>query len=552
MKKILRNILFAILLIPICLGFFGCKKDDTPPEEPTPNPPPTLTVALDTLEDIIDLGNLSMTVDGSASANYLKTTNGQATKNKTYNTGNFTLKADGSDFYLNIGGDTEHYLSENVLYSREILGTDTYSKWDITYNNMLHNVLEKDGGLANVGKFIKPIAIGLIENISSFNENWVTTRNLNNGGYGLDINVSLTSMLNKIQKIINETYADTSENKTLEAFIDKVLAEKYPDITLEEILIDLFGNNEGSTGFVKENTKVRTVLTHLDEKFGLDTYSIVSNMLNTYYLLTSSSGTVLSARIATDVIMETTIYSAITTINNFVFDTDETYTDITPEQVRDFVNNIVDKYFRSETYTVEYLCDKINPTINELLGKDIDIYALLTTCDIEKVDFNIKIETNADKTELSLISGDMDIKLGRETTQNQVTTEHKYSLTGSFGLAFSGHGTTTVTPPTVQEGEYKKINLLLVVRDLYENSSYREVLEIPYFTEDIEIESGNQIFRYESTQHKFYISPDAVNYMLGIINYEKIENPDRTISFSGTIPSGVELSVKILYTPEIL
>ncbi len=552
MKKILRNILLAILLIPVCLGFFGCKKDDTPPEEPKPNPPPTLTVALDTLEDIIDLSNLSMTVDGSANTNYLKTTNGTATENKTYNTGNFTLKADGSDFYLNIDDESEHYLSENVLYSRDILGNDTYSKWNITYNNMLHNILEKDGGLANVGKFIKPITIGLIENISTFNKNWVTTRNLNNGGYGLDINLSLTSMLNKIQRIIKETYADTSENKTLEAFIDKVLAEKYPDITLEKILTDLFGNDEGATGFVKEQTRIRSVLTHLDEKFGLDTYTLVYNMLNTYHLMTSSSGTVMSAKIATDVIMGTTVYSAVSIINNFVFDTDETITDITLEQVRDFVDNIVDKYFRSETYTVEYLCDKINPTINQLLNKEIDIYDILTTCDIEKVNFSIKIETTADKNDLALITGDMDIKLGRETTQNQVTIEHNYSLTGSFNLAFSGHGTTTVTPPTVQDGEHKKISLLLVVRDLYENSSYREVLEIPYFTEDIEIVKDTHIFRYEATQHKFYISPDAVNYMLGIINYEKIENPDRTISFSDTLSSGIEISVKILYTPEIL
>ena len=552
MKKILRNILLAILLIPICLGFFGCKKDETPPEEPNPTPPPTLSVALDTLEDIIDLSNLSMTIDGSANANYTKTTDGETTKDQSYNTGNFTLKADGSDFYLNIGGDSEHYLSNNVLYSRDMLGSDTYTKWDVTYNNVLHNILAKNDGLANVGKFIKPITIGLIENLSMFNENWVTTRNLNNGGYGLDINISLTSMLNKIQGFINETYADTSENKTLEAFIDKVLAEKYPDITLEEIITDLFGNDQGATGFVKENTKIRTVLTHLDEKFGLDTYSIVYNALNTYYLMTSSSGTVLSARIATDVIMETTVYTAVYAVTNFIFDTNETITDTTPETVRDFVNGIIDKYFRSETYTVEYLCDKINPTINDLLGKNIDLYDILTTCDIEKVDFSIKIETNANKTELASITGGMDIKLARETTEDKVTTEHKYSLTGSFNLTFSGHGTTTVTPPTVQDGEHKKVNLLLVVRDLYENSSYREELDIPYFTEDIEIEKDTHIFRYDSEQRKFYISPDAVNYMLGIINYEKVENPDRTISFSTTLPSGVELHVKILYTPEIL
>ena len=551
MKKVLRNIFLALLLIPISLGLFGCKKDEEPtPTDPKPAPPPELSVVIDTLDDIIDISDLSMTINGSANANYLKTTNAETITNKSYTADNFILKADGSDFYLNIAGDSEYYLSNNILYSRDIDGT-TYGKWNITYNNVLHNVLSKSDGLTNVQKFVKPIALGLIENAEMFNSNWVTTRNLNNGGYGLDINISLTSILNKIQSIINETYANNSESKTLEAVFNKIIAEKYPNITLEEIITDLFGNDY-KTGFVRENTKIRNVLTHLDEKFGLDTYTIVSNMLNTYYLLTSSTGTVLSARIATDVIMGTTIYSAIATIKNFVFDTDELVSNLTESQVREFVDDIVDKYFRSETYTVEYLCDKINPTINKLLNKEIDLYNILTTYNIENVAFNVKIETTADKQHLAVMSGDMDIKLSKIVVENKKTNTSNYSLTGNFAIAFSGHDTTTVTLPTIAEDEYKKINIWLVVRDLNENSSYREVLEIPYFTENVEIEKGDHIFRYDVDTKKVYISPIAVNYLLGIINYEKVDNPDRTMSFTSTLPSGLEVSVKILYMPSII
>ena len=552
MKKVLRNIFLALLLIPISLGLFGCKKDDdTTPADPKPAPPPELSVVIDTLDDIIDLSNLSTTINGSANANYLKTTNNEIITNKSYTADNFVLKADGSDFYLNIAGDSEHYLSNNILYSRDFDGS-SYDKWDITYNNVMHNVLANDNGLNNIQKFIKPIALGLIENVEMFNSNWVTTRNLSNGGYGLDINVSLTSMLNKIQSIINETYSNTSENKTLEAVFNKIIAEKYPNITLEEIIVDLFGDDYNRTGFVRENTRIRTVLTHLDEKFGLDTYTIVSNMLNTYYLLTSSTGTVLSARIATDVIMETTVYSAVATIKNFVFDTDELVSNLTESQVREFVDDIVDKYFRSETYTVEYLCDKINPTINKLLNKEIDLYNILTTYNIENVAFNVKIETTADKQHLAVMSGNMDIKLNKIVVENKKTNTSNYSLTGNFALTFSGHGTTTVTPPVVAEDEYKKINIWLVVRNLNENTSYREVLEIPYFTENVEIEKGDHIFRYDTDTKKVYISPIAVNYLLGIIDYEKVDNPDRTMSFNSTLASGIEVSVKILYMPSII
>ena len=551
MKRVFRNIFLALLLVPISLGLFGCKDEETPPADPKPVPPPELSVVIDTLDDIIDFGNLSLTANGSASVNYLKTTNNETITNESRNIDSFTLKADGSDFYLNIAGDSEHYLSNNTLYSRSVNGS-TYDKWDITYNNVLHNVFSKTGGLSNAGKFIEPIILGSIENIELFNENWVSTRNLSNGGYGLDINISLTSMLNKIQDIVVETYAEESENKTLETVIDKILAEKYDNITLEEIITDLFGDNYNRTGFVKENTKIRQVLTHLDEKFGLDTYSIVYNMLNSYYLLTTSSGTVLSARIATDVIMETTVYSAVSTLKNFVFDTDDLITNITEEQVREFVDDIVDKYFRSETYTVEYLCDKINPTINKLLDREVDLYNILTTYNIDKVEFSIKIETTANKQELASITGNTDIKLSKQTKENNKTNNHKYSLVGNFSLAFSDFNTTSVTPPTIAEDEYKKITVLLVVRNLNENSSHREVLEIPELTENAEIVDGEHIFRYDTETKKIYISPIAVNYLLGIVDYEVVENPDRTMSFNTTLPTGVELSIKIAYIPPIL
>ena len=150
------------------------------------------------------------------------------------------------------------------------------------------------------------------------------------------------------------------------------------------------------------------------------------------------------------------------------------------------------------------------------------------------------------------MTGNMNVKLTKDVVIDEETTEYKYSLVGDFTLNFSNHGTTTVTPPTVDDGDYDKITLLLVVRDLHENTSYREVLEIPYFTEDIEIVKGEHTFRYDSEQRKIYISPIAVNYLLGIIDYEKVENPDRTMSFGTTLAGDVEVAIKILYLPEIL
>lgn len=551
MKKFIRSIFLAILLIPICLGFWGCKKDPTDPETPKPTPPPTLNTVINTIDDIIVLEDLSTTIRGSASLDYLKSTDNVTDKTKSYNIEDFTVKANDGKFYLNLADDKEYYMIDNVVYARDYISGDTYSNWSIKYNNVLENIFEKRNGLENLEKFLEPVIFGIIENLESFNGNWTTCRNLNNGGYGLDINISLTSMLNKIQDIIKETYSESSREKTIEAVINKILAEKYDDITVESLIIELFG--DGTTnGFVKENTNIRNVLEYLDEKFGLDTTNVVKNMLNTYYLIQSTTGTDTSARISTNVILETTIYSAIMTLKNFVFDTDDLVTEITAEDVRESVNDIVEKYLRSETYTIEYLCDKIEPTINKLLDKNLDLYDLITNFDIDKVDLKLTIETNADKTQLALITGDLDIKLGKTVASGYTTKYSRYSLDGEFNLTFSNWNSTIVTQPSIDGSEAKNVDIYLIVSDLYENSSYTEVLEIPHIKEDIEIVKGEHKFRYTVSNNKVYISPLAVNSLLGIVDGNKVDNPDRTMSFSAEISATLTVTVKILYLPKVI
>ncbi|MBE5738756.1 MAG: hypothetical protein E7354_03430 [Clostridiales bacterium] len=554
MKKFFKNILLALLLIPICLGFFGCKDDEPPPgEPPAPVPPPTLSLTLDSITENIGLNNLSATVTGNADYTYTKKTNNVTVKSEEKGIDNFVLKADNGEFYLKTPNDSEHYFSNNILYSRDHIADNEYGNWTLTYNNALENIFAKDEGLNNLESFIEPIVTSIVENIELVNENWVSTRHLDNGGYGLDINIDLTSILNKTQTAIKNTYSASNEEKTLEHFINLLLAERYDNVTLESIITDLLGNDTtAKEPFIKDSTNIRQVLQHLDSEYGFNTYPIVNNLLRTYYLITSDTGTTTSAKMSASLILDTPVYTAMATIKSLLSDDNTVIESLTEEQVKNTVNEIVNKYLRSETYTVEYICEKLQPSINEILGKDIDLYSLITTAQIGKVAFNLSIETNANKNSISAIYGDMEISFGRDVVIDTHPAHNDYKLNADFDLTISDWGTTVVNMPTVTNEEGKTIKLVIIANTLSENSSYNDTLNIPYITEDIEIVDGEYTFRYKVDTHKLYFSPQITNALLGIENGEYVDNKETKITLSATISPTLTVSATIIYLPLII
>ncbi len=548
MKKLFRNLILSMCILPLAFTFVGCKDEEETEAPEKIVPPPAVSSVISTINSVIDLDTLSATFNGDFDYNYSKKTDGTITDSKTMDYEGLSLKADGVNYYLSVPNQTEIYMNQGVLYSRDMLDS-VWGDWEIDYNNLTDKLLADKTGLDNLDSIIEPIFKEIVTNLDNFNDDNVTTAQLDSGAYQLNIGIDIAPALNTIRTHINDTYALDNPNKTLEDFIDRLLSEKDSTYSLSDMVDELVGTSSIEP-YIDKNTTVRELINYVADKFDITIKNTIRYGLTAYYLTSSRTSTMFGAKASAEMLLDTKIYTAINTLKLFMDKDADTSAEVTETDLRTTVNNFVDDYLRNNTYTVKKIIDKLSDMLEKLTGKDLDLYTILSTSSFGTCKANLSIITDAKRNAIDHITAGLDISFYRTTLVSEKTSTITYDLVSNLDVLVSDWGTTTLTSPTVSYDDVKSIDITVFVSGLYENTGHYETIITDLVGSDFEIADGDYICSYTSSNNKLHITSPISNFLLDI--NDTSDSIIRKATFEKDLSPTLNIKVSFIYIEEIL